>query len=92
MQTQTKQIESDYQPQSDAVRNWISKGIQIPVNIHQLRGDEYGFVASNRPPITLGNSRNSFHEGWGRFEGEALQDLAQITGIPQKAFTIAFRG
>lgn len=87
---------------TDAIRNWINTGEQIAaiVTRHGKKPDgeyRYNYRARNREPIMINGSDHGIHEGWGAFADEAIQDLAQITGIPIKAFriikpeTISFR-
>lgn len=62
------------------------------INIHAMRGDERGFVASNVQPIALPGIRSRYHEGYGLSRETAIADLAEFLGIPAASFEINFEG
>jgi hypothetical protein len=61
--------------------------MNTPINIHQLRGDESGFVASNREKI-----RGQYWEGYGNTEDEAKEELAEIIAVDVQDMEVLFRG
>lgn len=58
----------------------------IPINIHRLHGDERGFTASNRNPISI-NGVN-YHECSGDTPEQAMSELAEFLGANIEDFEI----
>lgn len=64
----------------------------MEINIHTLRGNERGFVASNVQPVTLSGTPIRYHEGYGLTRETAIAALAERLGIPAASFEINFEG